>query len=221
MRKKWTVHLCGLGAHPPEETTLETLDVLESARTSFCRIADAGVFRWIKRFVPALRKPASARQVVDAARAGDVALAVWGHPQFTGGLAAEVLGLCRRRAVPCVVHGAISPAGSAFARSVSFLGGDYGWQGLQAYELETLLADSSTVAPTLPLVVYAEDAAAARWGELAGALSAWPPGAQARVWPVGGRAEFSRPLSRLGEERLGGAVVLLSPARPGGHADGS
>lgn len=210
------VRICGLGTRVPEETTLEALIALGECREVFCAAADPRTLKWLKaQGVPA-KKPKDAAAVVAAAKkkGGPVGLAVWGHPQFNSRFAREAeLGL-RKAGLTYRVYGAISPVGSSFARSVSFLGGDYGYQGMQCYDLETLLADPAVLTPRLPLIVAAETAPAARWTALFDLLRArYPAGAEARVYPVGCDDELKTTVGKLSAKGMTGATLLVPPEK--------
>jgi hypothetical protein len=204
----------GLGTRVPQETTIETLMALEECRAVYSGLKDKRVEAWLKKRVPGLKPLRSASELVDAAKkGGPVGLAVWGHPQFSSALAREAQALLRKAGVECRVYGAVSPIGSSFARSVSFLGGDYGYQGAQAYELSTLLADPARWTPRLPLVAYAETAPSAAWKSLQAILAAKLDGKhELRVYPIGTDDEKLVPLSRFPLAGLDGAVVLVPPA---------
>jgi hypothetical protein len=206
--------ICGLGVYPPSETTLETLQALEECRVVYCDLADENAVAWLKGYCRELRRPKDAAEVAAAARkSGGVGLAVWGHPQFSSALARDVQTLCRKAKTGFRVLGAISPIGSAFARSVSFFGGDYGYQGIQAYDLQTLLRKPEAFCDTLPLVVYAETAGAEDWARLSKILVArYPGGHQARAYPAQAPAERLVPLGGLGQAGLTGGVLLIAPA---------
>ena len=207
------IRICGLGTRPPEETTLETLQALEACRVVYCDVADEKVFAWLKGYCRRLARPRSAADVVAAARkGGPVGLAVWGHPQFSSLLARRVQNEARKAGVPFTVAGAISPIGSAFARSVSFLGGDYGYQGIQGYALDALLTEPSLLTTALPLVVYAEKAPAAEWKRLFDLLGRTYPAAHEVIAYPGAAPEKRLAVSRLGELRGEGLILLVPPA---------
>lgn len=207
------IRICGLGTRPPEETTLETLQALEGCSVVYSDVADEAVFSWLKGYCRRLSRPKSASEVVAAAgKGGPVGLAVWGHPQFSSLLARRVQNEARKAGVPFTVAGAISPIGSAFARSVSFLGGDYGYQGIQGYGLEALLEKPSLLTTRLPLVVYAEKAPAADWKRLFALLSrSYPAQHEVVVYPGAGE-ERRVAVARLGELRDDGMILLVPPA---------
>ncbi len=211
---KQPVRICGLGVRVPEETTLEALIALGDCRVVFAALEDARGLKWLKSRGVKARRPKGAAEVVAAARrGGPVGLAVWGHPQFDSALASEVEGLLRAEGLDFTVYGAISPVGSAFARSVSFLGGDYGYQGAHGAHLETLLSDPDSYSPRLPLIVYSERAAPARWEALLALLRArLPSGHEVRVYPAGSDGETRVALGRLAAKSLSGAVLLVPPA---------
>ena len=131
MNKK--LYVCGLGVYPLLETTLEALQAFDACSAVYTDIADPRTLAWLKKWCRKLVPQASAAAVLAAARSKPpAALAVWGHPQFNSPLALEVERRARKAKLPFEVLGAISPIGSAFARSISFLGGDYGYQGIQS-----------------------------------------------------------------------------------------
>ena len=206
------VRICGLGMRVPEETTLESLIALEECRVVYVAVKDPKGLAWLRKRMKV--KPArSAKEVVeDASSGGRVGLAVWGHPQFCSPLARDVEAALRERKLPFRVYGAVSPAGSAFARSVSFLGGDYGYQGAQCLELETLLADPSKLSQEMPLIVFAEHAAPARWQALAKLLAPlYPKKLELRAYPAGTDEEKILPLEKLGPKTLTGGILLVPP----------
>jgi hypothetical protein len=214
------IRICGLGVNPPAETTLETLQILGACRVVYCEIADKKVFDWLKGYCKKVARPKSAAEIVKAAKGGeDVGVAVWGHPEFSSRLAREVQLKCRKARVPFRVAGAISPIGSAFARSVSFLGGDYGYQGIQAYELETLLGDSKVLVTRLPLVVYAESAPKRSWDKLFALLKErYPKDREVRLYAAGAHEKVSS-VARLSSAAIDGGVVLVAaPIAPASTA---
>ncbi len=206
------MRICGLGVRVPEETTLEALIALQDCRVVYCVVQDKKAVAWLKKRM-AVKIPKNAAEVVAAAAAGGlVGLAVWGHPQFTSPFARDVEAGLRTKGLPFRVYGAVSPAGSSFARSVSFLGGDYGYQGAQCVELESLLADPSKLSLELPLVVFAESAAPARWTALATFLkSKLPANLEIRAFPAGTDDALRLPLSKLGPKTIKGGVLLVPP----------
>ena len=204
--------ICGLGVRVPEETTLETLQALGERRVVYSDLDDKKARAWLSGYCRELKRPASAEEVVAAAREGGAALAVWGHPQFSSRLAREVELAAQRAGLPLRVLGAISPIGSVFARSVSFLGGDYGYQGIQSYSVETLLEDPAASDGELPLVLYSESAAPAQWAAALARLAAgYPAGHRARHYPASG-AESEGPLTKLAPGAR--SVLLIPPAKP-------
>lgn len=208
------VRICGLGTRVPEETTLEALIALSECREVFCKVEDPRSLKWLKSHGLQPKAPKSAAQVVAAAKkkGGPVGLAVWGHPQFNSRFAREVeLGL-RAAGLEYKVYGAISPVGSSFARSVSFLGGDYGYQGLQCYDLETLLADPKALTTRLPLIACSEKSSPARWKGLFDLLAAnYPADHEVRVYPNGSDEERKTTLAKLTPKGLTGATLLVPP----------
>jgi hypothetical protein len=209
-----SVRICGLGTRIPEETTLEALIALGECREVFCAVEDPRSFRWLKSHGLKLKKPKGAAELVAAAKkkGAPVGLAVWGHPQFNSRLAREVELKLRAAGLEYKVYGAISPVGSAFARSVSFLGGDYGYQGLQCYDLETCLDDPAAWTDRLPLIVCSEKSAPARWAALFALLCArYPAGHETRVYPVGSDEERKVAVGKLAAKGLTGATILIPP----------
>jgi len=208
------VRICGLGTRVPEETTLEALIALGECRETFCAVADPRAREWLKSHGIAAKKPKDPAAVIAAAKkkGGPVGLAVWGHPQFTSRFAREVERGLRDAGLAYRVYGAVSPIGSAFARSVSFLGGDYGYQGMQCYDLETLLSDPAALTPRLPLIVCSETSPAARWTALFALLrERYPAGHEVRVYPVGSDAELKTAVAELDAKGFVGATVLVPP----------
>ncbi len=208
------VRICGLGTRVPEETTLEALIALAECGEVFCAVENPDSFAWLKKHGLRLKKARKPADVVAAAKAGGlVGVATWGHPQFSSAFAREAERALAEAGLPYRIYGAISPVGSAFARSVSFLGGDYGYQGLQSYDVETVLADPAVVSPRLPLVVYAETAAPLRWHALVALLrGVYPAGHEARVYPVGADEERRTTVGKLTAKGLDGATILIPPS---------
>ncbi|MCR4296227.1 MAG: SAM-dependent methyltransferase [Elusimicrobia bacterium] len=179
--------ICGLGVRVPEETTLESLQALADCRVVYCDLEDAAARSWLKGYCRELKVPGSAEEILsDAAKGGVVGLAVWGQPQFSSRLARAVELAAAKAGVAYRVFGAISPIGSVFARSVSFLGGDYGYQGIQAYSVEALLADGKAARVDLPLVLYAEKTKSNWAAVLKRLAAAYPPGHQGRLFAARG-----------------------------------
>lgn len=208
--------ICGLGVRVPEETTVETLQALADCRVVYTDLEDKAGRAWLTGYCKAVKTPRSAAAVVaDAAKGGKaggaaVGLAVWGHPQSSSRLAREVELLSQKAGIGYRVYGAISPIGSVFARSVSFLGGDYGYQGIQSYDVETLEADERAAVAELPLVLFAERAEPARWRKLLERLaSRYPAGHRATLYAPAGETDGA-----LGELSPGDrCVVLIPPAK--------
>lgn len=203
----------GLGTRVPEETTIETLMAIEECPALFSALESRAAEAWLRRRAPRLRRLRSVEELVAAARAGGpVGLAVWGHPSYSSAAARAALPALRAAGIACRVYGAVSPVGSAFARSISFLGGDYGYQGVQSYALASLLEDPSRWTPRLPLVAFAESARPADWRRLAALLGeALPPGHALRVYPLGSEEERRVPLEAFPGPALRGALVLVPP----------
>lgn len=202
--------ICGLGVRVPEETTVETLQALADCRVVYTDLEDKAGRAWLTGYCKALKTPRSAKEVVDAAAKGGVGLAVWGHPQSSSRLAREVELAAQKSGVRYRVYGAISPIGSAFARSVSFLGGDYGYQGIQSYDVETLETDEDAATVELPLVLFAERAEPARWRKLLKRLAArYPARHRATLYAPAGETEGT--LEELSPADR--CVVLIPPAK--------
>lgn len=201
--------ICGLGVRVPEEVTLESLQALADCRVVYCDLEDKKARSWLGGYCRALKTPSSAAEIVsDAAKGGVVGLAVWGQPQFSSRLARATELAAVKAGIPYRVFGAISPIGSVFARSVSFLGGDYGYQGIQAYSVETLLADEKAARIDLPLVLYAEKTNASEWAAVLERLAgAYPKGHRGRMFAAAG-PETSAELTKL---KPSDSCVLLIP----------
>ena len=203
--------ICGLGVRVPEETTLESLQALADCRVVYSDLDDKKARAWLAGYCKALKRPASAAAILKDAAKGGVGLAVWGNPQSSSRLAREVeLGASKAKLAYRVL-GAISPIGSVFARSVSFLGGDYGYQGIQSYDLETVLDDAKAATTELPLVLYAERGAPAKWkAALERLRKAYPAGHKARLYAPAGETEAELSALRPGDR----CVILIPPAKP-------
>lgn len=203
--------ICGLGVRVPEETTLETLQALADCRVVYTDLDDKKARAWLGGYCKSLKTPKSAADILSAAaEGGGVGLAVWGNPQSSSRLAREVELAAQKAGLAYRVLGAISPIGSVFARSVSFLGGDYGYQGIQAYDLQTVLDDAKAATTELPLVLYAERGAPASWKTALKRLAAgYPAGHKATLYAPAGQTDA--PLSELkpGDR----CVVLIPPAK--------
>lgn len=200
--------ICGLGVRVPEETTLESLQALADCRVVYCDLTDKKARAWLAGYCRELKTPASAEAIIKDAAVGGVGLAVWGQPQFSSRLARATELAAAKAGVSYRVFGAISPIGSVFARSVSFLGGDYGYQGIQAYSVETLLADPKAARTDLPLVLYAEVNDPAQWAAVLERLvAAYPKGHEGRMFSARG-PETRAPLP---ETKPSDSCVLLIP----------
>lgn len=212
--KKGVVQLCGLGANPPEETTLEALRVLEQCAVVFTDVPEASLRRWLKPYCAKLvvldpKEPvaAQARRVLAAVKPGhEAALAVWGHPLFSSPLSAELLRQAGRAGIAAGFPGAVSPVGSAFARAGAFFGGEYGYPGVQAYEAAAAVREAAALETALPLVAYSSSGDGASWAALAARLAKlFPAGHACRYFPVGGAA-----LPPVAVEKLG-PVLKAAP----------
>ncbi len=204
--------ICGLGVRVPEETTLESLQALADCRVVYCDLDDKKARAWLAGYCKNLKTPASAAEILsDAAKNGGVGLAVWGNPQSSSRLAREVELGAQSSGLVYRAYGAISPIGSVFARSVSFLGGDYGYQGIQSYDLETVLQDAKAATTELPLVLYAEKGEPAKWKAALKSLEAgYPAGHKARLYAPEGETEAALTALKPADR----CVVLIPPAKP-------
>jgi hypothetical protein len=203
--------ICGLGVRVPQETTLESLQALADCRVVYSDLDDKKAFAWLAGYCKKLERPASAAAVLKDAAKGGVGLAVWGHPQSSSRLAREVELGAQKAGLAYRVYGAISPIGSVFARSVSFLGGDYGYQGIQSYDLETVIEDAKAATTDLPLVLYAERGEPAKWKAALKALEAgYPAGHKARLYAPEGETEAALASLKPGDR----CVLLIPPAKP-------
>lgn len=204
--------ICGLGVRVPEETTLESIQALADCRVVYSDLEDKKGRAWLAGYCKTLKKPASAAALLrDAAEGGGVGLAVWGNPQSSSRLAREVELGAQKAGLVYRVYGAISPIGSVFARSVSFLGGDYGYQGIQSYDLETVLQDAKAATTELPLVLYAERGEPAKWKSALKRLAAgYPAGHKARLYAPQGESEAALTALAPGDR----CVILIPPAKP-------
>lgn len=203
--------ICGLGVRVPEETTLESLQALADCRVVYCDLDDKKARAWLAGYCKVINTPATAGVILKEAAKGGVGLAVWGNPQSSSRLAREVELGALKAGLAYRVLGAISPIGSVFARSVSFLGGDYGYQGIQSYDLQTVLDDSKAATAELPLVLYAERGEPAKWAAALKRLAAgYPPGHRARLYAPQGESEGALTALKPGDR----CVVLIPPAKP-------
>jgi hypothetical protein len=204
--------ICGLGVRVPEETTLESLQALADCRVVYSDLDDKKARAWLSGYCAKLERPASAAAVLKEVAKGDgVGLAVWGHPQSSSRLAREVELAAQKAGLAYRVYGAISPIGSVFARSVSFLGGDYGYQGIQSYDLETVLDDAKSATTELPLVLYAERGSPAKWKAALKLLApGYPAGHKARLYAPEGETEAALASLKPGDR----CVLLIPPAKP-------
>lgn len=204
--------ICGLGVRVPEETTLETLQALADCRVVYSDLDDKKARAWLGGYCRSLKTPKSAAEILRTAAEGGgvVGLAVWGNPQSSSRLARDVELGAQKAGLAYRVLGAISPIGSVFARSVSFLGGDYGYQGIQSYDLQTLLDDAKSATTELPLVLYAERGAPAKWKEALKRLApGYPAGHKARLYAPQGETEAALTALKPGDR----CVVLIPPAK--------
>ena len=202
--------ICGLGVRIPEETTLETLQALADCRVVYSDLDDKKGRAWLSGYCKKLKTPASAAEILKDAAEGGVGLAVWGNPQSSSRLARDVELGAQKAGLALRVYGAISPIGSAFARSVSFLGGDYGYQGIQSYDVSAVLEDAKAATAELPLVLYAESAEPARWKQALKLLAPnYPAGHKARLFAPGGESLAALSALKPGPR----CVVLIPPAK--------
>lgn len=203
--------ICGLGVRVPEETTLESLQALADCRVVYTDLDDQKGRNWLAGYCQDLKTPASAAAILKDAAKGGVGLAVWGNPQSSSRLAREVELGAQKAGLAYRVLGAISPIGSVFARSVSFLGGDYGYQGIQSYDLQTVLDDAKAATTELPLVLYAERGEPAKWAAALKRLApGYPAGHKARLYAPQGETEAALTALKPGDR----CVILIPPAKP-------
>lgn len=203
--------ICGLGVRVPEETTLESLQALSDCRVVFSDLDDKKARAWLAGYCRRLKTPSSAAEILSDAAEGGVGLAVWGNPQSSSRLAREVELGAQKAGLAYRVLGAISPIGSVFARSVSFLGGDYGYQGIQSYDLEAVLENAKAATTELPLVLYAERGEPAKWKAALKRLAAgYPAGHKARLYAPEGESEAELSALKPGDR----CVILIPPAKP-------
>jgi hypothetical protein len=221
--KRNVLQLCGLGAHPPGETTLEVLQALESSDRVVFEPDDPELKRWLKRWCPKLIDSSSlgettgeqADAVLKDLR-GVVSVAVWGHPLLSSELGLELARRARGSRVELRIPGAVSPIGSAFAKASAFFGGDYGYRGIQACSLEEALGDGLELDGGLPIVVFGSATRPDDWDKVGRRLEKiFAKGLKARVFPCG-EPETAAELSRLGKAVAGArrAVVLAAPELP-------
>lgn len=201
--------ICGLGVRVPEETTLESLQALADCRVVYSDLDDKKARTWLAGYCKSLKTPASPAAVLKDAADGGVGVAVWGNPQSSSRLARDIELGAQKAGLSYRVYGSISPIGSVFARSVSFLGGDYGYQGIQSYDLETVLEDAKAATTELPLVLYAERGAPAKWKTaLARLAKGYPAGHKARLYAPAGETEAALTALKPGDR----CVILIPPA---------
>lgn len=212
------VLICGLGVRPEEDTSVETLEALETCRVVYSDLADDDHFDWLRRHFPTLRRTENASKIVDAARVRpNVGLAVWGHPRYTSRLARRVETHCRRYKVALSFMPASSPITSALARSKAFLGGDEGYGGIQAYDLDALIARPAMLLARLPIVIYAERGPRKRWALLAELLlKRYPADHPVHLQPTKASESLST-LQALAAMELAGAVLVPPLRRPRNH----
>lgn len=201
--------ICGLGVRVPEETTLESLQALADCRVVYSDLDDKKGRDWLAGYCKLKAAPSATAILKDAAKGG-VGLAVWGNPQSSSRLAREVELGAQKAGLACRVLGAISPIGSVFARSVSFLGGDYGYQGIQSYDLQTVLDDAKAATTELPLVLYAERGEPSKWAAALKRLApGYPAGHKARLYAPQGETEAALTALKPGDR----CVILIPPAK--------
>ena len=203
--------ICGLGVRVPEETTLETLQALADCRVVYTNLDDKKARAWLAEYCSNLKSAPSAAEILKDAAKGGVGLAVWGNPQSSSRLSREVELAAQKAGLAFRVYGAISPIGSVFARSVSFLGGDYGYQGIQSYDVATVLEDAKAATAELPIVLYSETADGAQWKRAFAAIAAnYPEGHKARLFGPDGESEGALSSLKPGAR----CAVLIPPAKP-------
>lgn len=203
--------ICGLGVRVPEETTLETLQALADCRVVYTDLADKKAREWLSEYCENLKDAPAPAEILKEAKKGGVGLAVWGNPQSSSRLSRDVELGAQKEGIEFRVYGAISPIGSVFARSVSFLGGDYGYQGIQAYDVGTVLEDAKAATNELPVVLYSEKAGPADWKKaIESLLPNYPEGHTVRLFKPDGESEVQLASVKPGER----CAVLIPPAKP-------
>ena len=203
--------ICGLGVRVPEETTLETLQALADCRVVYTDLADKKAREWLSEYCRNLKDAPAPAEILKEAKKGGVGLAVWGNPQSSSRLSRDVELGAQKEGIEFRVYGAISPIGSVFARSVSFLGGDYGYQGIQAYDVGTVLEDAKAATNELPIVLYSEKSGPAEWRKAVDALAPnYPAGHKVRLFRPDGESETELSSLKAGER----CAVLIPPAKP-------
>ena len=201
--------ICGLGAVPSEEATLEALAALGGCDEVFT-ILDAGSHRWLRGLLGKGETFSGPAGLLAAARRGRAGLAVWGHARTTSAQAEEVERLCAAEGVACSVLSSVSPLSSAAARAVCLLGWEKGTEkGLQAYDLEAYL--KADVRASFPLVVFSETAQTADLKALAGALlKRYPKRHPILLFSASG-VERVLALEELSAAAFSGGCVFVAP----------
>jgi hypothetical protein len=225
--EKPVLKICGLGAHPPGETSLEVLGALRGCDKVYLDVDDRALEDWLRPWCRRLRPASSLGETLERrVKAlldgidGTVGVAVWGHPLLTSPLGIELVRKARPLGIRVEIPGAISPIGSAFAKAAAFFGGDYGHHGIQACSIDVLLGGSLPLDPDLPLIVFGESPEQGAWSRLGGRLSTLYPGVgTVRVFPHGApesKVEPARVAEAVGTAAR--AVVMVEPkpaSRPG------
>lgn len=160
--------VAGAGVDPVRDLTLETLEALAARTQVFVSVKNPAQLEWLQRLLPEARPAASPEEVAAAAlKGGRPAVVVWSHPRFSSRFTAELQALGRARGIAVKMLPCVSPIGKTISEFAVLMGGHkYGTDGMEALELETVLARPEREWVKLPTVVYAENARPERWEEL-------------------------------------------------------
>ena len=203
--------LCGLGARPRLDLSLETLDLLERSAAVFTDLSAGADFDWLKRLVPSLRPLRSDAEALRSARRGEAAAALRGHP-MTSPAAARLSRRCRAAGVPFRSLAAVSPLGGALARAVAFAVRNWGHLGFDCRSLEDCASGKGRLSPAVSTVVYST-APRPDWTPLS-ALARGSYSSRHPAWLVGGEGAERSSVAELGRVRAGVDAVIL-PAKSG------
>jgi hypothetical protein len=205
--------ICGLGAQPKEEFSLETLEALERCAAVYSDLGPGEDFRWLSRLLPKLKSLTDPAAVVARARKELVGAAVWGHPRASSGVGGQLAALCARGKIDYRLLASVSPLGNALSQALGFAVRNWGHLGLDCQELGHCLSGASRVLPAVSTVIYCAGARPGAWSLLHAALrGGYPP--DHKVWFLGGegRAAVQFGFSELARWD-GGAGSLILPAR--------
>jgi hypothetical protein len=212
MSSKGKAVFCGLGAHPPLEATLETVNAIDAAVEVFTNIQDKKIRAWIKSYSKKLTFTDDAAKVARAAKQRHICLAVWGHPIYTSAFSCDVLNRVRSQATPSEIIASLSPITSSFSRSLSFFGDTYGHTGMRTYELSTFIKMRRFVPSHIPLTIFAEPGIKAPWAKLIATLiKGYGKAHRAHLFVHDGPYEQVLALKDIPSTKLGGAVLMVPP----------